>query len=231
MSANRQSVFCALEGWGLAFVSGGVSGFVFRHSWEWGILAALLGGVVVAIIVGCFMTWFMCTPRRVVVPVVAAPEPEQRVERVEHELIVETEPAPEPFDDAAPLVAKPVLVRVKPTAELPGEIELAARKGSWSYTAPLAASPEPQEQGLRPEALLAPVDGKPDNLQEIKGIGPKLEELCHELGIYHFSQIASWGDAQVAWVDENLQGFRGRVNRDEWVVQAKILAAKEGEAE
>jgi len=49
--------------------------------------------------------------------------------------------------------------------------------------------------------------------------------LLHTLGIYHFDQIAAWGEAEVAWMDDNLQGFRGRVTRDGWVAQAGRLAA------
>jgi NADH-quinone oxidoreductase subunit E len=85
-----------------------------------------------------------------------------------------------------------------------------------------AAAPAAQ---ARPAALPAPRGGKPDNLKEIKGIGPKLEELCHRLGFFHFDQIAAWTPAEVAWVDDNLEGFKGRVTRDNWVAQARALAA------
>jgi NADH-quinone oxidoreductase subunit E len=68
-------------------------------------------------------------------------------------------------------------------------------------------------------------EGGPDDLKKIKGVGPKLEQLLHTLGIYHFDQIAAWGPAEVAWMDDNLQGFRGRVTRDDWVAQAGLLAA------
>ena len=76
----------------------------------------------------------------------------------------------------------------------------------------------------RPEALKAARDGKADNLKLIKGVGPKLEKLCNSLGFFHFDQIAGWSASEVAWVDENLEGFKGRVTRDDWVNQAKILA-------
>lgn len=79
-------------------------------------------------------------------------------------------------------------------------------------------------EGSRPEALAAPRDGGADDLKQIKGVGPKLEQLCNSLGFYHFDQIAAWSADEVAWVDANLKGFRGRVSRDEWVQQAKILA-------
>ena len=77
----------------------------------------------------------------------------------------------------------------------------------------------------RPAALEAARDGgEGDDLTLIKGVGPALKKLCNKLGFWHFDQIASWTDAEVAWVDENLEGFKGRVTRDQWVEQAKILA-------
>jgi NADH-quinone oxidoreductase subunit E len=79
--------------------------------------------------------------------------------------------------------------------------------------------------GTKPEGLAAARGGKADDLKQIKGIGPKLEILCNSLGFYHFDQIANWSADEVAWVDENLEGFKGRVTRDTWVEQAKILAA------
>ncbi|PIE14486.1 MAG: NADH:ubiquinone oxidoreductase [Rhodobacterales bacterium] len=84
---------------------------------------------------------------------------------------------------------------------------------------------EGENEGTRPKALTAPRDGKPDNLKEIKGIGVKLETLCNELGFYHFDQIANWTADELAWVNANLTGFKGRATRDNWIEQAKILAA------
>ena len=92
-----------------------------------------------------------------------------------------------------------------------------------------AATPEAkaagQAGGVKPAGLSAPKGGKADDLKVILGIGPKLEALCHKLGFFHFDQIARWTAGEIAWVDENLEGFKGRVTRDRWVVQAKILAA------
>jgi NADH-quinone oxidoreductase subunit E len=64
-----------------------------------------------------------------------------------------------------------------------------------------------------------------DDLKRIKGVGPKLEKLCNRLGFYHFDQIAAWTADEVAWVDQNLEGFKGRVTRDNWVEQARLLAS------
>ena len=78
--------------------------------------------------------------------------------------------------------------------------------------------------GKKPEQLDAPRGGAADDLKRISGVGPRMEQMCNMLGFWHYSQIAEWSDAEVAWVDENLQGFKGRVTRDDWVSQAKILA-------
>jgi NADH-quinone oxidoreductase subunit E len=82
-----------------------------------------------------------------------------------------------------------------------------------------------QAGGVKPAGLSSPKGGKADDLKLILGIGPKLEALCHRLGFYHFDQIANWTAAEIAWVDDNLEGFKGRVTRDKWVAQAKVLAA------
>jgi NADH-quinone oxidoreductase subunit E len=79
-------------------------------------------------------------------------------------------------------------------------------------------------EGTRPASLDAPRAGKADDLKKIKGVGPKLEALLHMLGFYHFDQVASWTKEEVSWVDRNLEGFKGRVSRDNWVEQAKLLA-------
>ena len=78
--------------------------------------------------------------------------------------------------------------------------------------------------GVKPQGLDAARKGIPDDLKLIKGVGPKMEKLCNSLGYYHFDQIAAWSPSEVAWVDDNLEGFKGRVTRDDWVSQAKVLA-------
>lgn len=64
-----------------------------------------------------------------------------------------------------------------------------------------------------------------DDLQQIKGIGPKLEIMLHGLGVFSFSQIASWSPEQLALVDAKLGSFTGRPERDQWQSQASLLAA------
>ncbi|MEO0911536.1 MAG: NADH-quinone oxidoreductase subunit NuoE [Pseudomonadota bacterium] len=82
------------------------------------------------------------------------------------------------------------------------------------------------EVGTKPAGLAAARDGTPDDLKRIKGVGPKLEALLHTLGFFHFDQVAGWSADEIAWVDANLEGFKGRVTRDNWVEQAKALMAE-----
>lgn len=74
-------------------------------------------------------------------------------------------------------------------------------------------------------ALMDAPDGAPDDLTEIKGIGPKLSTMLNELGIFHFSQIAAWSDADGEWIDDQL-AFKGRVARENWIAQAKTKVAE-----
>jgi len=74
----------------------------------------------------------------------------------------------------------------------------------------------------KPPVLSAPRNGKADDLKKIRGVGPRLEKTLNDLGIYHFDQISGWGADEIAWVDDNLS-FKGRIERDGWVSQAKRL--------
>ena len=66
--------------------------------------------------------------------------------------------------------------------------------------------------------------GAPDDLLQIKGIGPKLNDLLIGLGVRRFDQISAWGASDVAKVDEHLGAFTGRIERDQWIEQAGLLA-------
>ncbi|MFK7743459.1 MAG: NADH-quinone oxidoreductase subunit NuoE [Roseobacter sp.] len=112
--------------------------------------------------------------------------------------------------NAAP-AAKP---KAKPTAKKPAP-------------AKVKSEPDAVPAGAKPDTLKGPRDGSADDLKLIKGVGPKLEAVLNGIGIFHYDQIASWTDKEVAWADQNLVGFKGRVSRDDWVPQAKALAAGE----
>jgi predicted flap endonuclease-1-like 5' DNA nuclease len=77
-----------------------------------------------------------------------------------------------------------------------------------------------------PPPIIQPAPAGPlDDLSRMKGVGPKLVALLHDLGVTHFSQIAAWTDEDVAAIDQHLGVFSGRITRDRWVEQARRLAA------
>ncbi|PKP71217.1 MAG: NADH-quinone oxidoreductase subunit NuoE [Alphaproteobacteria bacterium HGW-Alphaproteobacteria-4] len=104
---------------------------------------------------------------------------------------------------AAPVAVAPA-APAKPAAAVPGTASTAV--------------------AAKPAALAVARGGKADDLKLIKGVGPKMEALLNRLGFFHYDQIAGWSAAELAWVDDNLEGFKGRASRDGWVEQAKLLA-------
>nr|WP_269102767.1 lipocalin-like domain-containing protein [Mangrovicoccus ximenensis] len=106
--------------------------------------------------------------------------------------------------------------------------EAADETGATKQEAPAgkAAVPETGPAAAKPE-LFDAAPGDADDLRQITGVGPKLEDALHALGVYTFAQIASWGPAEIAWIDENFDGPKGRITRDDWVGQAKALLEKD----
>ena len=90
--------------------------------------------------------------------------------------------------------------------------------------APLATSTTQTARGPSPDG------SKADDLRQIKGIGPKLVTILAEEGVTTFAQIAAWTDSDIAKVDEKLGRFSGRIVRDQWVEQAKLLISDNKEA-
>jgi NADH-quinone oxidoreductase subunit E len=89
--------------------------------------------------------------------------------------------------------------------------------------APVSASPAEAVKMAAPRKMDKPAT--PDDLKQIAGVGPKLEEVLNRLGVWSFAQIAGWTPAEIAWVDDYLQ-CRGRIERDDWLGQARGLAGK-----
>lgn len=67
---------------------------------------------------------------------------------------------------------------------------------------------------------VVPMDQR-DDLELVHGIGPVLERMLYDLGIYFFKDIASWDAAKIAEINEQLPGFQGRIEREGWVESAK----------
>ncbi len=93
--------------------------------------------------------------------------------------------------------------------------------------APSSAPEEDQQPALddpaRPPALDGARENQADDLKKINGVGPKIEEILNDLGVYHYDQVAAWTPEQVAWVDGYLK-FKGRIDREDWIEQANKLA-------
>ncbi|WGW02969.1 50S ribosomal protein L21 [Tropicibacter oceani] len=104
----------------------------------------------------------------------------------------------------------------------------AASKPAKKAAAPKKAAAEaPAAEGTKPANLLTEArGGKADDLKKISGVGPKLEGLLHENGVFHFDQVAAWNAEEIAYMDDKLS-FKGRIERDNWIEQAAKLAAEQ----
>jgi NADH-quinone oxidoreductase subunit E len=136
------------------------------------------------------------------------------------------ETAPATGDDTAttPGAAAGSPDKARPTAPQAGQAEVATPEGHAADEGEGTVGAGEDSPGTRPATLDAPRDGGADDLKKIRGIGPKLEQMLHGMGIFHYDQIADWSEDEIAWVDANLEGFKGRVTRDAWVGQAAMLA-------
>lgn len=177
-------------------------------------LGALFGGILVAVLGSILLQWWMCradasagdsTTAASAPATPAAPATTAAASPAAAATAPEPAAAPEPPKPEAPPAAPPA-------------------QSAPAETAKAVAEVVPGDED-KPATLGAPREGGADDLKKIKGVGPKLEALLHRLGFFHFDQIANWTDREVAWVDQNLEGFKGRVVRDNWVEQAKDLAA------
>ena len=100
-------------------------------------------------------------------------------------------------------------------------VKAAVGAGSVAGVAVAAAAPK-AKAAPKAEKAAAPAAGG-DDLKLLSGVGPALEKKLHAAGVTTFAQIAAWGDAEIAEFDEKLS-FKGRIEREGWVEQAKELA-------
>lgn len=126
--------------------------------------------------------------------------------------------------EPAAVMATKTKLTVKKVAPKKAPAKKSMPKAATTKSATKAAPKKAVSKSAGP-IRLKKAEGKADNLQEISGVGPKLEKTLNKLGFWHFSQIASWKKADVAIVDDELS-FKGRIERDDWIKQAKVLAKK-----
>lgn len=86
----------------------------------------------------------------------------------------------------------------------------------------IAPSPVPADTSA------APTSGG-DDLTRIKGLGPKIAVMLGEMGVTSYAQIATWDEADIARIDAQLGRFQGRIERDQWVEQARLLSGDQNE--
>lgn len=111
---------------------------------------------------------------------------------------------------------------VRPIIDIAERVDFAAIPAASPTPEPLA--PGRALDGADGRPAIAAAVGEPDDLGQIKGIGPKLKALLASLGITRLDQIAAWTKDDIAEVDRFLGTFQGRITRDAWVEQAGYLA-------
>lgn len=138
-------------------------------------------------------------------------------------------------EGAAPAARNQVLIDAPKASESPQGVPIPTPAVPSAPATESAAAPAPEPKPAAepaaapvPESMPAPspapVPAQGDDLRQIKGIGPKLVTILAEQGVTTFAQIASWSDADVERIDASLGRFAGRITRDQWVEQAKLLA-------
>ncbi|WP_192362992.1 NADH-quinone oxidoreductase subunit E [Mesorhizobium mediterraneum] len=124
------------------------------------------------------------------------------------------------------------IVKAEPAAAFKAPEAKGAQLGAAGKTAAVkTTNAKPAKPSLedknRPAGIAKPA--LVDDLKLISGVDPKIEGILHSLGIFTYAQVASWKKAEREWVDGYLS-LRGRIEREDWVKQAKALA-KGGVAE
>lgn len=135
----------------------------------------------------------------------------------------EPEPAPEPTrePERRPAPGIGFTAGAEPTPEAEPEPEPAPapvrRAASIFDTQPGSSSATP------PRNLLQTAPEEVDDLKLIMGVGPRLEQTLNEKGVYLYEQIAVLTPEEIEWLNEAIETFEGRIQRDDWVGQARVL--------
>lgn len=122
--------------------------------------------------------------------------------------------------------AAPVKKAAAPKAKIEAPKVKAAPAAKPKAAAPIKAKATPvAKPKAAAKSKTAPKIVIPDDLELLKGVGPKLNTLLKSLGVTSFEQVANWSAADVREIDSRLGTFAGRISRDNWVDQAKLLVA------
>lgn len=202
---------------------------------EWDfLLAEIWVLLVLAALIGLIAGWLIWGGRADKMPAVNGDEVSRLRAELKREKARGSTMSSDPLDDIPAMEGggykRPA--SLKPTEASPEPVRAAPPiKPEPAPASP--AIPEPEKASApigKPAGLTSPRDGMPDDLTKISGVGPKMEKICNALGFWHFDQIAGWSAGEISWVDDNLEGFKGRVTRDKWVQQASDLAQNKSPA-
>lgn len=129
------------------------------------------------------------------------------------------------LDEGAARAARNQALIDAPPAAAPAATKAAPAPAPTPAAASAPAPTPAPAPAPAPATTTSPPTSSGDDLTRIKGLGPKISGLLGEMGVTSFAQIAAWSDADVERVDAELGRFKGRITRDQWVAQAKLLAA------
>ncbi|MEM8787137.1 MAG: helix-hairpin-helix domain-containing protein [Pseudomonadota bacterium] len=154
-------------------------------------------------------------------PAAPAPAKSPRITRpvTEAQVVAEIRPRAKP---TAPDKPSPKPAR-KPAPQPGTEAKTTAPKPARAETTP-AAKAAPHKPATAAAPKPAPKPARPDDLTQIKGIGPKMAQKLAAEGVTTYAQIAGWTKANVEKMDAQLGGLPGAIARADWVGQAKALA-------
>jgi predicted flap endonuclease-1-like 5' DNA nuclease len=234
MAEKTEGMTCETRAWVIAAAAGVLAFLLLILLWGWGFLWSAVVGVVLAVVLGFLITRLYCadggeteemwTPgARAGEGDAAARSTTPGAASVQPQPTAVVPPAATNESQDASADDRTASVPLTATPEADAKAAAPAEPAPQPEAEPEEAAPSRADGEGKPELLDAP-RGAPDDLKRIKGVGPKLEEKLNGLGIFHYSQIAAWGADEIAWVDDQLN-FRGRIDRDGWIEQAKTLAA------
>ena len=239
---------CQRNCWLVAAACGVALAVIVRSSGDAGLVRSAVVGLVAALVLGFLFGKTVCGAHRrgglPADPYQPREEPKPAPERAAAGLPLGEPMAEKSAPDDQPQPHQPAASEPgpaaganRPRAAAKGPAAVAPKADKTRKTASRKAQPraagidaamnrthETAPAEAAPTLLLAPRDGKADDLKLIVGVGPVLERLLNEVGVWHFDQIAGWKARDIAFVDAKLKTFKGRITRDEWVKQARALA-------
>jgi predicted flap endonuclease-1-like 5' DNA nuclease len=175
------------------------------------VIDANLLPIIIALVIGFLIGWWMF-----------------RRPRAGSDIKIDVDNSARPYLDAPrepPAVARRTSADPPRTRPIRDGIDTHERRGVADQGAAAATDVAGQLLGVRAHSELPGADeGPPDNLQMLKGVGPKLAQKLNENGIIRFDQLARLSTNEVSMLEDKLGPFRGRLSRDRVVEQASYLA-------